>query len=66
EGIGLPEIEQEDLFNSFQRGTNVGQIPGHGLGLSIVKQYVELHQGEISLISKEGVGTTFIITIPLE
>ncbi|MEO1432910.1 MAG: ATP-binding protein [Cyanobacteria bacterium J06633_8] len=66
EGIGIPEIEQEDLFNSFQRGTNVGQIPGHGLGLSIVKQYVELHQGEISLISKEGVGTTFIITIPLE
>ena len=66
QGIGIPAIEQENLFNSFQRGTNVGQIPGHGLGLSIVKQYVELHQGEISLISKEGVGTTFIVTIPLE
>ena len=66
EGIGIPEIEQENLFNSFQRGSNVGQIPGHGLGLSIVKQYVELHQGEINLISKEGVGTTFIINIPLK
>lgn len=64
-GIGIPEIEQENLFNSFQRGSNVGQIPGHGLGLSIVKQYLELHQGEISLISKEGVGTTFIVTLPL-
>ncbi|MEM6398982.1 MAG: ATP-binding protein [Cyanobacteria bacterium P01_D01_bin.116] len=66
EGIGIPEIEQENLFNSFQRASNVGQIPGHGLGLSIVKQYIELHQGEITLISKEGVGTTFIITIPLK
>ena len=65
-GIGIPEIEQDNLFNSFERASNVGKIPGHGLGLSIVKQYVELHQGEISLISKEGVGTTFIVTIPLE
>jgi signal transduction histidine kinase len=66
EGIGIPEIEQENLFASFERGSNVGKIPGHGLGLSIVKQYVELHQGEISLISKEGVGTTFIVTLPLK
>ncbi|MGB3756147.1 MAG: ATP-binding protein [Rivularia sp. (in: cyanobacteria)] len=64
-GIGIPEIEQDNLFTSFQRASNVGQIPGHGLGLSIVKQYVELHEGEITLISKEGVGTTFIVTIPL-
>jgi len=66
EGIGIPEIEQDNLFNSFQRGSNVGPIPGHGLGLAIVKQYVELHQGEITLVSKEGVGTTFIVTIPLK
>ncbi len=66
EGIGIPQIEQENLFTSFERGSNVGKIPGHGLGLSIVKQYVELHQGEISLISKEGIGTTFIVTIPLK
>ena len=66
EGIGIPEIEQENLFTSFQRASNVGTIPGHGLGLSIVKQYVELHGGEISLISKQGVGTTFIITLPLK
>ncbi|MEL6459595.1 MAG: ATP-binding protein [Cyanobacteria bacterium J06621_15] len=66
EGIGIPEIEQENLFNSFQRASNVGQIPGHGLGLSIVKQYVELHRGEITLVSKEGVGTTFIVSFPLD
>ncbi|BAY83991.1 response regulator receiver sensor signal transduction histidine kinase [Calothrix parasitica NIES-267] len=66
EGIGIPEIEQDNLFNSFQRASNVGQIPGHGLGLSIVKQYVELHRGEITFVSKEGVGTTFIISLPLD
>ena len=66
EGIGIPEIEQDNLFNSFQRASNVGQIPGHGLGLSIVKQYVELHRGEINFVSKEGVGTTFIVSLPLD
>ncbi|MEO1377255.1 MAG: ATP-binding protein [Cyanobacteria bacterium J06635_10] len=65
EGIGIPEIEQENLFTSFHRASNVGEISGHGLGLSIVKQYVELHGGEISLISKEGVGTTAIVTLPI-
>lgn len=65
EGIGIPEIEQENLFTSFHRGSNVGKISGHGLGLSIVKQYVELHGGEINLISKQGIGTTFIVTLPL-
>lgn len=66
EGIGIPEMEQENLFTSFQRGSNVGKISGHGLGLSIVKQYVDLHGGEISLISKEGVGTTVIVSLPLK
>ncbi|MEM7714868.1 MAG: ATP-binding protein [Cyanobacteria bacterium P01_A01_bin.68] len=65
QGIGIPEIEQENLFTSFHRASNVGEISGHGLGLSIVKQYVELHGGEISLISKEGVGTTAIVTLPI-
>lgn len=64
EGIGIPEADQENLFNSFYRGSNVGKIPGHGLGLAIVKQYVELHGGEITFVSKVGVGTTFIVSLP--
>ncbi|MBF2066390.1 MAG: response regulator [Calothrix sp. C42_A2020_038] len=64
-GIGIPYADQEKLFCSFHRCRNVGKIPGNGLGLSIVKQYVELHGGEISFVSKEGVGTTFIVSIPL-
>jgi signal transduction histidine kinase len=65
EGIGIPPADQECLFSSFHRGSNVGNIPGNGLGLVIVKHYVELHGGEISFASKEGVGTTFIVSLPL-
>lgn len=64
EGIGIPEADQEKLFTSFHRARNVGNIPGTGLGLSIVKQYVDLHGGEINVVSKEGVGTTFIVSLP--
>jgi signal transduction histidine kinase len=64
EGIGIPETEQENLFNSFHRGSNVGNIPGSGLGLAIVKHYVDLHGGEITFASKVGVGTTFIVSLP--
>lgn len=66
EGIGIPEFDQENLFNSFHRGSNVGNIPGHGLGLAIVKQYVDLHGGEITFASKVGVGTTFIVSLPVK
>lgn len=65
-GIGIPYTDQEELFNEFHRCRNVGKIPGNGLGLSIVKQYVDLHGGNISFVSKEGVGTTFIVSIPLK
>lgn len=64
-GIGIPEHEQEQLFESFYRGQNVGKIPGTGLGLCIVKKFVDLHNGKISLKSQVGVGTTFKITLPL-
>lgn len=65
EGIGIPAADQENLFTSFQRGSNVGNIPGNGLGLAIVKHYVELHGGEISFASKQGIGTTFIVNLPV-
>jgi PAS domain S-box-containing protein len=61
-GIGIPESDQAGLFKAFQRGGNVGQRPGTGLGLVIVKRCVELHGGEISVESKVGEGTTFTVT----
>jgi signal transduction histidine kinase len=64
EGIGIPEEDQEHLFNTFHRGRNVGVISGTGLGLAIVKQAVEAHDGTISCESEPGVGTTFTVRIP--
>lgn len=65
EGIGIPEAEQAQLFNSFHRASNVGTISGTGLGLAIVKKSVDLHNGEITVKSEVGVGTTFVVVLPL-
>jgi PAS domain S-box-containing protein len=63
-GIGIPQKEQHQLFSKFFRAHNTGDIQGTGLGLTIVKRYVELMSGKISFISEEGQGTTFTVQIP--
>ncbi len=63
-GIGIPEADQSNLFEPFNRGQNVGTISGTGLGMSIVKRSVEIHGGSISFESKEKAGTRFFIKIP--
>jgi PAS domain S-box-containing protein len=63
EGIGIPQEDQDRLFQSFHRAKNVGAISGTGLGLVIIQRAVEAHGGTISFESQEGVGTTFIVTI---
>ncbi|GAB1537811.1 hypothetical protein NUACC21_04650 [Scytonema sp. NUACC21] len=65
-GIGIPLKDQQRLFETFHRATNVGRIQGTGLGLSIVKKCVDLHQGQIQIESEVGVGTTFTVTLPLD
>ena len=60
----MPAEYQAKLFQRFERAGNVGSIKGTGLGLSIVKQAVELHRGEITVISEEGRGTKFTVTLP--
>lgn len=64
-GIGIPAVDQVQLFNSFFRASNVGTISGTGLGLAIVKKAVDLHDGEIIVESEVGVGTTFTVSLPL-
>lgn len=64
-GIGISQTDQALLFNSFYRGSNVGKIEGIGLGLSIVKQCVDLHGGNIAIESEVGVGTKITVTLPL-
>lgn len=63
-GIGIPPDTQKRLFEPFQRARNVGSIPGTGLGLTIVKRCVDLHSGQITIHSEEGMGTTVIVRIP--
>ncbi|MFL5739134.1 MAG: ATP-binding protein [Flavisolibacter sp.] len=65
EGIGIPEEDQNHLFSSFFRGKNAINIPGTGLGLHIVKRYLDLLRGEVDLKSELGKGTTITFTIPV-
>jgi signal transduction histidine kinase len=62
-GIGIPIDDQDHLFKPFHRAENVGNIPGTGLGLTMVRKCLDLHGGQIGLESKVGVGTTFTIKL---
>lgn len=64
-GCGIPEGDRQRLFQSFHRGSNVGQRSGTGLGLVIVKRCVERHGGTVSFASREGEGSTFTVRLPL-
>jgi PAS domain S-box-containing protein len=64
-GIGIPEADARLLFQAFHRGRNVGDTPGTGLGMTIVKRCVELHGGKLAFESTEGSGTTFVVALPL-
>jgi PAS domain S-box-containing protein len=65
-GIGISDEDKENLYQAFQRGKNVGDIVGTGLGLAVVKKCVQLHGGSITVDSEVDVGTTFTVTIPWE
>tara|TARA_B100000497_G_C7688391_1_gene417747 strand:- start:2019 stop:3233 length:1215 start_codon:yes stop_codon:yes gene_type:complete len=64
EGIGIPKNEQKYLFERFFRASNSETIQGTGLGLHIVKQYLERLHGSITFESSEGEGSTFTIKLP--
>jgi PAS domain S-box-containing protein len=65
QGIGIPDQDKPHLFERFFRANNVSNIQGTGLGLNIVKKYIELMNGEISFKSQCGKGTTFTVIIPV-
>jgi PAS domain S-box-containing protein len=64
-GIGIPETDLQWLFKAFHRGRNVGQRPGTGLGLVIVKRCVDLHNGRIHIESRTGQGTMVTVRLPM-
>lgn len=63
QGSGIPQDKLEQVFDRFVSDP-AGQRRGAGLGLSIVKSFVELHGGHVRIDSKEGVGTTVICRFP--
>ncbi|NND31531.1 MAG: PAS domain-containing sensor histidine kinase [Saprospiraceae bacterium] len=63
EGMGIPEEEQKHLFTRFFRASNAINIKGTGLGLHIVRQYLNLLDGDISFASEHGKGSTFTILL---
>lgn len=66
-GVGIPKDQQSQIFGRFFRGTNVRTLEttGTGLGLFIVKAFIEASGGKIWFKSIEGKGTTFYFTLPI-
>jgi signal transduction histidine kinase len=65
EGIGIPKEDQAHLFSRFFRAQNATNVQGTGLGLNIVKKYVELLNGEIEFSSELNKGSVFTVNIPI-
>jgi hypothetical protein len=64
-GIGIPMTDQAYLFESFYRASNVGQVAGTGLGLTIVKDAVDCHNGRVQVQSQECKGSSFTVFLPV-
>ncbi|MBI1216862.1 MAG: hypothetical protein GC185_13750 [Alphaproteobacteria bacterium] len=63
-GVGIPEKDLEHIFERYYRASTSSGIPGSGLGLSLVRQFVDLHGGTVGLRSKVGVGTVITVSLP--
>jgi signal transduction histidine kinase len=67
QGIGIPLEDQKRIFERFFKAdrSHSRKYDGSGMGLAIVKQIISLHKGDITVESKMGQGTTFIVTLPI-
>jgi two-component system phosphate regulon sensor histidine kinase PhoR len=66
QGIGIAGADLSRIFERFFRASNVTQRPGFGLGLTIVREVLDAHRGQISVTSEPGRGSTFRIALPLD
>ena len=64
-GVGVPERDLEHVFEKYYRSESTGNKPGAGVGLYLIKKIVELHQGHVSLTSKQFDGTTVRVHLPI-
>jgi signal transduction histidine kinase len=67
QGIGIPDVELSQIFEPFYRGSaaRAAQIHGNGLGLSLIKNIIAAHRGTIDVKSALGMGSSFIIKLPM-
>lgn len=65
-GRGIPHEDLERMWEPFERGSNVSDIPGSGLGLNIAKLMAGKHKATLTCESELGVGTTFMLKVPLK
>jgi signal transduction histidine kinase len=67
QGIGIPESAMPRLFQRFFRATSVAEtsISGMGIGLFVVHEIISRHGGQVEVSSEEGIGSTFVIYLPL-
>lgn len=64
QGIGIPRQEQERVFEAFYRASNIGEIGGLGIGLSLARDAIRAHNGTIRVESTPGLGSTFTVRLP--
>lgn len=66
DGVGIADIDQSLVFQRMFRAPSTSKLhEGTGLGLYLIKKYIELMKGNINLYSKEGQGTSFVVTLPV-
>ena len=63
-GIGIPANEIDKIFDRFYRASSAQAIPGSGVGLSLVRDLVSVHDGKISVVSESGKGSVFTFCLP--
>lgn len=65
-GIGISSNDQEKIFNAYYRSSDVVKTQGDGIGLYLVKENIEILNGEVTVKSQLGEGSTFTITLPIQ
>jgi signal transduction histidine kinase len=65
-GVGIPTEDQARVFEKFERGNPQARQSGAGLGLSLVKSFIELHGGHVEILSQANKGTTITLHLPVD
>jgi signal transduction histidine kinase len=65
QGIGIPAADCLNVFSPYFRAQNTGGIRGIGIGLYLTKRFVDAHGGSIKIMSREGLGTTVTVSLPV-